>query len=65
MYNIEMKQPIYDPIAVQPMRDELVYVGFSEAVTPEGVEEAISHDQFGLRLRSRQRPSGCRALTAE
>jgi len=42
MYNINLKQPIYDPDAVQPMRDELVYAGFEEATTPQKVEEIIS-----------------------
>lgn len=33
---------MYDPRAVQPMRDELVYVGFSELTTPEEVDKALS-----------------------
>jgi putative YphP/YqiW family bacilliredoxin len=33
---------MYDPEAVQPMRDELVYVGFNEATSPEKVEEVLS-----------------------
>jgi putative YphP/YqiW family bacilliredoxin len=42
MFNINQNAPTYDPEAVQPMRDELIYVGFQEALTPEKVEELIS-----------------------
>ncbi len=33
--------PMYDPEAVQPMRDELVAVGFDELLTPEDVDAAL------------------------
>ncbi len=42
MFNINQRAPIYDPEAVQPMRDELVFVGFQEATTPQMVEDLIS-----------------------
>lgn len=42
MYNINLKPPIYDPEAVQPMRDELVFAGFEEAATPQIVEDFLS-----------------------
>ena len=42
MYNINIKPPIYDPEAVQPMRDELLYVGFKELTTPQLVEEFLT-----------------------
>lgn len=42
MFNINPKPPIYDPEAVQPMRDELVYVGFEEAGTPGKLDEVLS-----------------------
>ena len=38
MFTINQKAPIYDPEAVQPMRDELLYVGFEEATTAEKVD---------------------------
>lgn len=41
MLNI-LKPPIYDPEAVQPMRDELIFVGFEEATTPQKVEDYLS-----------------------
>ena len=42
MFNINQSTPIYDPEAVQPMRDELVFVGFQEATTPQIVEDLIT-----------------------
>ena len=36
-----MNSPMYDPTAVQPMRDELVYVGFNELKTPEEVDQIL------------------------
>ena len=42
MFEINMQQPMYDPRAVQPMRDELTYVGFKELTTPEKVDEVLS-----------------------
>jgi putative YphP/YqiW family bacilliredoxin len=42
MFNIMSHHPMYDPQAVQPMRDELVAVGFEELLTPEDVEKAIN-----------------------
>ncbi|MEW6508076.1 MAG: BrxA/BrxB family bacilliredoxin [Bacteroidota bacterium] len=42
MFNINQRQPIYDQEAVQPMRDELIYVGFVEMLTPQSVEEILS-----------------------
>jgi putative YphP/YqiW family bacilliredoxin len=34
--------PSYDPVAVQPMREELVAVGFRELLDPAAVDEALS-----------------------
>src|SRR5690606_29309457 len=36
-------RPLYDPTAVQPMRDELVRVGFRELRTPEEVDETFGN----------------------
>ena len=41
MFNISSRPPMYDQDAVQPMRDELVAVGFTELLTLKDVEEAI------------------------
>lgn len=42
MFNINTQAPMYDPQAVQPMRDELTYVGFTELTTSEGVDQILS-----------------------
>ncbi|MEP0861779.1 MAG: BrxA/BrxB family bacilliredoxin, partial [Ignavibacterium sp.] len=42
MFNIVSRPPMYDQEAVQPMRDELIAVGFKELLTPEQVDEAIN-----------------------
>ncbi|GAB4148528.1 MAG: BrxA/BrxB family bacilliredoxin [Ignavibacteriales bacterium] len=42
MFNIQLKPPIYDPEAVQPMRDELLYCGFEELTTPQKLDEVLS-----------------------
>ena len=42
MFEINMQAPMYDPRAVQPMRDELVFVGFQELTTIEMVDEVLS-----------------------
>jgi putative YphP/YqiW family bacilliredoxin len=34
--------PIYDPAAVQPMRDELLAVGFKEMLTPDEVKKHLT-----------------------
>lgn len=41
MFNIVNRSPMYDQDAVQPMRDELVAVGFTELHTPKDVDETI------------------------
>ncbi len=42
MFNINNNAPMYDPNAVQPMRDELTYVGFQELLTPDEVDNTLS-----------------------
>jgi bacilliredoxin len=37
------QSPIYDPESVQPMRDELTWVGFEELLNPEQVDAAIQN----------------------
>ena len=44
MFNISSRPPMYDQNAVQPMRDELVAVGFTELLTPKEVEDAIKEN---------------------
>jgi len=42
MFDINNKPPLYDPAAVQPMRDELTYVGFEELTTPQLVDNSLT-----------------------
>jgi putative YphP/YqiW family bacilliredoxin len=42
MLNIISRPPIYDQDAVQPMRDELVAVGFEELLTSDDVDKALN-----------------------
>lgn len=45
MFNIMSRPPLYDQDAVQPMRDALVAVGFSELLSAQDVDNAINvHD---------------------
>jgi len=39
--NTNLRPPLYDPQAVQPMRDELTYVGFEELQTPDQADEVL------------------------
>lgn len=41
MFNISSRPPMYDQNAVQPMRDELVAVGFTELLNAQEVDDAI------------------------
>jgi putative YphP/YqiW family bacilliredoxin len=53
-------QPIYDPTAVQPMRDELVSVGVKELRTVEEVD-AVFKDMSGSALLVVNSVCGCAA----
>src|SRR4030043_1707704 len=41
MFNTISRSPMYDQDAVQPMRDELVAVGFKELLSLKDVEESL------------------------
>lgn len=64
MFNIQSKPPIYDPEAVQPMRDELVYCGFEELTTPQKVEEVLSKKNDETVLVMINSVCGCAAGSA-
>jgi len=55
--------PIYDPASVQPMRDELTFVGFEELKTPEDVAAAIT-ETSGSMLVMVNSVCGCAAGAA-
>ena len=64
MFNINQTAPIYDPEAVQPMRDELLFVGFEEATTPQKVEDLISQQDDKTVLVFINSVCGCAAGSA-
>lgn len=64
MYQINSKPPIYDQIAVQPMRDELKFVGFQEMLTPEDVEKKLSVKDNETKLVFINSVCGCSAGSA-
>ncbi|MCF6269179.1 MAG: BrxA/BrxB family bacilliredoxin [Melioribacteraceae bacterium] len=64
MEHINSKPPIYDPIAIQPMRDELIYVGFEELLTPNDVESKVSVNDGESKLIFLNSVCGCSAGSA-
>ena len=62
MYDINLKPPIYDPVAVQPMRDELLYVGFEELQNPQAADEALSASDNEFDVWFKQSLSECHGI---
>lgn len=58
------KPPMYDQEAVQPFRDELLAVGFEEALTPDQVEDAILNNPGKTVLFMINSVCGCAAGSA-
>lgn len=55
--------PMYDPVAVQPMRDELTATGFEELLSVEAVDTAVRETE-GLLLVMVNSVCGCAAGSA-
>jgi len=64
MFKIASQTPMYDQNAVQPMRDALIAVGFSELLTPKDVEEAIDIEDDKTALVVINSVCGCAAGSA-
>ncbi|MGE5410512.1 MAG: BrxA/BrxB family bacilliredoxin [Clostridiales bacterium] len=64
MFNINLRPPIYDPEAVQPMRDELTYTGFVELRTPKEVDQYLTDASLGSVLVMINSVCGCAAGSA-
>lgn len=64
MFNIQSRPPMYDPAAVQFMRDELVAVGFEELLTPEEVDNTIKNKDDKTVLVMINSVCGCAAGSA-
>ena len=58
------QQPTYDPIAVQPMRDELVAVGCEELITPEDIDRVLGNNDDKTTLILINSVCGCAAGSA-
>ena len=58
------QQPTYDPGAVQPMRDELVAVGFEELLTAEDVDRVLDNNNEKTVLVMINSVCGCAAGSA-
>jgi putative YphP/YqiW family bacilliredoxin len=64
MFNINSTAPMYDPNAVQHMRDELVAVGFNELLSKEEVNSAINNKENKTTLVMINSVCGCAAGSA-
>ncbi len=64
MLNILSRPPMYDQEAVQPMRDELIAVGFTELLTPNDVEKALNVNDDKIVLVMINSVCGCAAGSA-
>lgn len=62
--NLNLRPPMYDPDAVQFMRDELVYVGFEEMRIPDEVENTLSQINDQTILVMINSVCGCAAGSA-
>ncbi|MBZ0200831.1 MAG: BrxA/BrxB family bacilliredoxin [Ignavibacteriaceae bacterium] len=63
MFN-NSRSPIYDQDAVQPMRDELIAVGFNELLSVEAVENSVKVNDGKTTLVFINSVCGCAAGTA-
>ena len=63
MFQINTRGPIYDPEAVQPMRDELTAAGFVELLSPADVDTYLGQKE-GTTLVMINSVCGCAAGSA-
>ena len=64
MFNVLSRPPMYDQGAVQPIRDELIAVGFEELLNPESVEKVIEANDDKTALVFINSVCGCAAGSA-
>ena len=64
MFNIASLSPMYDQNAVQPMRDALVAVGFTELLNAEDVDNSINVEDDNTVLVMINSVCGCAAGSA-
>jgi len=63
-HTTKLQPPVYDPVAVQPMRDELTSVGCKELLTPEDVDKALDRKDNKTVLVVLNSVCGCAASGA-
>ncbi len=56
-----MRTALYDPVMVQPLRDELTQIGFEELLTPEEVDQVLGSAADGSVLVVVNSVCGCAA----
>jgi putative YphP/YqiW family bacilliredoxin len=64
MFNIQSRPPMYDQDAVQPMRDELIAIGFKELLTLQEVDKAVKVNDNKTVLVILNSVCGCAAGSA-
>lgn len=64
MFNMLSRPPMYDQQAVQPMRDELIAVGFEELLTPSDVDNSLLNNPDKTVLVMINSVCGCAAGSA-
>jgi putative YphP/YqiW family bacilliredoxin len=64
MFNINSNFPTYDPVAVQPMRDELIAAGFKEMLIPADIDAFINRKDDKTVLVMINSVCGCAAGSA-
>jgi len=64
MFNFLSRPPLYDQESVQPMRDELIAVGFTELLTPLDVDKALNENKDKTVLIFINSVCGCAAGSA-
>lgn len=64
MLNINTRGPVYDPEAVQPMRDELVGAGFAEMLAPEEIDKNLDRSDDKTAFVMINSVCGCAAGSA-
>lgn len=64
MFNLNLRQPTYDPVAVQPMRDELIAAGFREMLIPADVDAFLNLKDDQTALVMINSVCGCAAGSA-
>jgi putative YphP/YqiW family bacilliredoxin len=61
---VPTQPPTYDPVAVEPMREELIATGCKEFLVPDDVDQALNRKDNSTQLVVLNSVCGCSAGTA-